>query len=208
MRLETGKPTLFLEETLRNLSPDPQEFMWGHHPAFGEPFLREGVRLFVPAGKGEVHSPAFSGSTVLQPGDCFQWPLAAGNGEMIDLSRVAGKEAGFSELIYLQELSGGWYAVVDPQKKLGIGLAWPLELFPYLWFWLVYGRSPGYPWWSRTYCIALEPWTSIPNNLNEAISRGNQAHLKGGEQINVTLCASVITDLEYVKAVHLDGAFE
>ena len=54
----------------------PLDFMWGHHPAFGAPFLQEGVRLFVPAGKGRAHSPKFAASSLLEPGAEFAWPLA------------------------------------------------------------------------------------------------------------------------------------
>ncbi len=70
--------------------------------------------------------------------------------------------------MYIKELAEGWYACIDPDTQLGFGLAWPKEIYPYLWFWLVYGKSPGYPWWDRTYCIALEPWTSYPNRFDEA----------------------------------------
>lgn len=206
MSLERGKAALFFEETLTNLSPEPQQFMWGHHPAFGAPFLREGVRLSIPAARAEVHEPKFAASGVLEPGLAFDWPLAPVAGQEMDLSLVPGPDAGFAELIYLSELSSGYYAVVDPDRKLGFGLAWPKEVYPYLWFWLVYGRAPGYPWWDRVYCIALEPWTSIPNNLDSAINRGVQKIIKGGESLHVTLCAVVSTGRETINEIGLDGS--
>ena len=205
MRLVKGSPVLFIDETLTNLSPSPQEFMWGHHPAFGAPFLREGVRLFVPAGQAEVHSPQFAPSSILEPGSQFAWPFAQAGGRPIDLSSIPSDQAGFSELIYLKGLASGWYAVVDPQRSLGIGFSWPLEVFPYLWFWMVYGRFPGYPWWDRTYCIALEPWSGIPNDLNKAIELGNQTHLKGGGSLTVSFTASVITGRDTVHQIDLHG---
>lgn len=204
MKIEKEKPVLFLKEKLTNLSPDPQEFMWGHHPAIGPPFLKEGIKLFVPANKGEVHKPLFAESGILDPGSEFTWPFVKSGGKNIDLSIVPG-DTEFSELLYLSELSDGWYAVVDQDKSLGIGFSWPKAIFPHLWFWLVYGQAPGYPWWNRVFCIALEPWTSIPNNLSEAIKRGNQMIIKGGDTLEVPFTTTVITDRSIVKCIDIDG---
>jgi hypothetical protein len=175
MRLVRGIPVLFINETITNLSPAPIDFMWGHHPAFGAPFLREGVQLHVPAQEAQVHSPAFSPNVILEPGSRFVWPKAVVKGSEIDFSLIPGMDAGYSELLYLKGLSSGWYALLDPEIQLGIGLVWPKDIFPYLWFWLVYGRHSGYPWWDRTYCIAIEPWSSITNQFNKSDRSGNES---------------------------------
>ena len=201
MSLRLGSPTLLIEETLTNLSPESQDFMWGHHPAFGMPFLKSGLRLFIPAGKAQVHNPKFAASGILEPGMEFDWPIADIGERIIDFSSTFAKEAGFAELLYLKELSAGWYAVLDVEKKIGIGLSWSKEIFPYLWFWLVYGRAPGYPWWDQAYCIALEPWTSIPNSLDKAIEQGTQSHLKGGETLTASIAATVISGLDSVNNI-------
>jgi len=208
MWLESGKPTLFFNETITNLSSEAVDFMWGHHPAFGAPFLHAGMRLCIPANRAVVHDPRFASSGKLEPGMEFAWPLAEINGERLDLSYVQGPEAGFAELIYLNQLSAGWYAIMDPEKQLGIGLSWPLEVFPYLWFWMVYGKAPGYPWWNRAYVVALEPWTSAPNDLDQALELGTCAHLEGGKQISITFSATAITGLETVTKITPDGSVQ
>lgn len=205
MRLNRGKPTLFIEETLTNLSNQDQDFMWGHHPAFGAPFLREGVRLFIPAARGEVHQPQFSTSGIFEPATTFDWPFIQSNGHTIDLSLVPGANAGYSDLIYLKRLSAGWYALLDPRTQIGFGLAWQKEIFPYLWFWLVYGKAPDFPWWDRVFCLALEPWTSIPNSLPKAIEMGTQFILKGGEKIQIALTATAITGKNTIQNIDLSG---
>jgi len=205
MRLQAGRPVLSVHERLTNLSPTPQLFMWGHHPAFGAPFLRPGVRLIVPAAQGEVHAPCWADDSPLEPGTRFAWPRVPHATGELDLSLVPGEEAHLSGMVYLSHLTAGWYAVLDPAARIGFGLAWPIEVFPYVWFWHVYGGSPGYPWWDRAYVAALEPWTSIPNNLDQAIERGTQAQLKGGETLDVTLCAVAISGREHVSAIRADG---
>lgn len=205
MRLERGKPALFIEETLTNLSSEDQDLMWGHHPAFGAPFLREGVRLIIPAAGGEVNQPQFAASGIFEPGAHFDWPHIASRGGMLDLSVVPGADAGYADLIYLKQLSAGWYALLDPRTRIGFGLAWQKEIFPYLWFWLVYGKAPGFPWWDRVYCLALEPWTSIPNNLPKAIETDSQFNLKGGEHIQIALTATAITGKDTIQNIGLNG---
>lgn len=205
MRLAQGQPSLFLNEELTNLSPEPIDFMWGHHPAFGAPFLSSAVRLFVPAGQVQVHSPRFAASSIFEPGERFAWPMATSGGRTFDLSRVAGPDAGYADLLYLSELESAWYAMLDPERRLGFGMAWEHEVMPYLWFWLVYGHAPGYPWWDRTYCIALEPWTSIPNSLDDARAQGTLARIEGHGRIPFALTATAIAGRSSVSAVALDG---
>lgn len=205
MRLEKENPTLFMEEKLTNLSPEPQEFMWGQHPSIGAPFLKEGTRIIVPAKKAEVHSPQFALSGILEPGSEFAWPFAKTGENLMDLSQVPSPDAGFSELLYLKELSSGWCAVLDPDKPLGIGFAWPKDVFPYLWLWLVYGRAPGYPWWDRVYCVALEPWTSIPNSFAKAMEKGTLTRIEGGGSLVVPFSSTIITDRQTVNHISLEG---
>ena len=206
MRLVLGCPSLFIQEELTNLSPEALEFMWGHHPAFGAPFLSDKVRLFIPAGQVQVHTPQFAESGIFTPGAISEWPMIDAGGRSIDLRNVAAPDAGYADLLYLSRLEAGWYALLDTERRVGFGLAWQPEVMPYLWFWLVYGRAPGYPWWSRTYCIALEPWTSIPNSFAEACTHGTQAHIDGHGQIHFAMTATAITGLESVAGVGLDGA--
>lgn len=205
LRLVQDKPCLFIEEKITNLSTEDQEFMWGHHPAFGAPFLHEGIKLFTPAGMAQVHSPRFAASGIFEPGLEFKWPMIETPSQVTDLSTIKGPTEGYCDLIYLKDLQSGWFALIDEQQEVGFGLSWPVDIFPYIWFWMVYGKAPGYPWWDRAYCVALEPWTSIPNDLNQAIQKGTQVHLKGGGSKVVSLCAQVLHHTKSIREIKTDG---
>src|SRR5688572_19377551 len=47
--LEPDRPVLHVWERITNEGASAQHVMWGHHPAFGAPFLAAGCRLDVPA---------------------------------------------------------------------------------------------------------------------------------------------------------------
>jgi len=56
LRLRSDRATLEIEETVTNEGAEPMDFMWGHHPAFGAPFLDEHCRLFAPATGVETNT--------------------------------------------------------------------------------------------------------------------------------------------------------
>ena len=69
-------------------------------------------------------------------------------------------------------------------------------MFPYVWFWQVFGGGAGYPWYGRTYNCALEPWSGYPLfGLLETIKDGSQKRLEPN--------ASATT---YLKAIAHSGA--
>ena len=97
----------------------------------------------------------------------------------IDLRRVAAVEVDTHDTLFLDGLSEGWYAVTNTRQQVGFGLAWPLEVFPALWFWQVYGGAHGPPWYGRTYNIALEPFSSVQATLPVTSSLGVGAEALG-----------------------------
>ncbi len=198
-------PSVYMEEKITNRSTQDLKVMWGQHPALGAPFLKKGNKLFLNAKKAMVHKPRFMESGIFEPGMEFDWPLIKMDEKVVDLSVIGDKYAGYGDMVYIKELMEGWYACIDPESQLGFGLAWPKEIFPYLWFWLVYGKSPGYPWWDRTYCVALEPWTSYPNNFEEAMKNHTVTTIRGNETITIPFTAVAISGVESVSGIDLSG---
>jgi hypothetical protein len=180
-------PVLHLEETLSNESPTPVEVMWSHHPAFGPPFLDAGCVL--AAGCSTVEADDLDPGALLEPGSRHRWPVVTTPaGEPLDLSRLPGPRDERAVLCYLGGFgetapgaTGGWFAVTNPRLGLGVGMCWPLELFPHAWLWEEVHAGPGWPWFKRAYVVAVEPASTIPGHgIVHARARGQRGVLLPG----------------------------
>ncbi len=197
---------LHLTERIVNESPHPMPFMWGHHPAFRPPFLGPSCRIDVGARAGVTGSdPTAAGR--LRPDDAFSWPFARSrSGEQVDLRIVPPIDTGVADWVCLSGFDEGWYAVTDQERRVGIGMAWDPGMFPYLWYWQVWGGLPGYPWYGRHYNYALEPWTSWPDaGLERAIANGTAMVLPGHGSIETSLVAVAYTGLREVTSISRAG---
>jgi Domain of unknown function (DUF4432) len=197
LRLHSGERRLYIEETLTNESEVPLRAMWGHHITFGQPFLEEGCRIYLPDGATVVphDEPIHPEGRRVRGGKNYTWPLAEEErGEVVDLS-VLPERGTLSEMLYLTEISDGWYEIENPQKSLGLRVGWDVEQMPYLWFWQEYGASEFYPWYGRHYNIGLEPFSSFPTNgLKEAVDNGTALSLGARERRRFSLRAEVLED--------------
>ncbi len=79
------------------------------------------------------------------------------------------------------------------------------ELYPYLVFWQVYRGAFDFPWWGRTFNIAVEPQTSYPNHLPDQIKAGNALQFEPGQTIETEYLATFYTDTAPVSGVTADG---
>lgn len=207
LRLKTGQAALEIEETVSNEGAEPMDFMWGHHPAFGAPFLDEHCRLFAPAGGVET-AHALPARQLLQPETGFDtFPkVRTHDGEDFDLSRMWSPAARFTHLSYLIGLKDGWYCLVNEKTRLGFALRWDLQVFRYLWLWQEFCGTSQYPWWGRGYVTGIEPHSSIPGQgLEKAIERGTQLKLAPGKSLSTRLCASLFRAEGEPKGVNDDG---
>jgi uncharacterized protein DUF4432 len=147
LRLRSGEGTLRVEELLVNENQVSLRAMWGHHITFGRPFLGEGCRIRLPEGVTVIphEEPIYPEGRRVKDGNSYTWPFAEGvSGGEVDLS-VLPKRGTMSEMLYLTDLSEGWYGVEDPDRRLGLRVQWEPETMPYLWFWQEYGASGFYP---------------------------------------------------------------
>ncbi len=207
LTLESGRAVLTIDETITNLSHDRFPVMWGHHPAFGAPFLGADCRIDLPPCRGTTRRSDPMPGAHLAFGADFDWPMAPlADGGELDLRVVPGPDARRSEWVSLSGMAEGWYGITNRARRAGFGLRWDVALFPHLWFWQVWGGEPDWPWWGREYTMALEPWTSRPDaGLTDAIANGTARTIDGGERLSTRLLAVMWGDKDAIAGIDADG---
>ena len=210
LTLTTGSAVLHIDETLTNFADESVHFMWGHHIAFGRPFLDEGAVIDVAPCSFLVHEtmPGYEPRR-FQPEAEAEWSqIPTPDGETDDASIVPPfGERQQQEMGYLHELTDGWYAITNPEQRVGFGLRFDHTLFRYIWYWQQLGNvATGYPWWGRLHTTALEPFTSIQTRgLADAINNGTAMQLAAGASINTQLKAVAYHDIDRVRQITPDG---
>ncbi len=108
-----------------------------------------------------------------------------------------------NETAFITNIKEPWYAVMNPDLKLGFALRWDLSVFPGLWFWQNY-PIPDHPWFGKAYCVALEP---CPGHLTacEQLRRGTVKKLQGNASLETQLTATVFAGIEKMKIVNSNG---
>lgn len=178
-------PVILVQYEITNLGPLPLDFIWGTHPAL-DPTAH--MTLRVPARTGIVGQA--SDVKLGVPGQRYSWPTLETPSGRTDMSLVQGSGAKVFCGHYAADLEAGWYAVEDTETGSGFLLKFPSEVCRYLWMWLVYGGWRGY------YHVILEPWTSYPVNLAEAVRQKTNRHLEPGEKFSVEVRATIYTKRE------------
>ena len=205
LTLKSNIPALFIEEEVVNTGKETLEFMWGHHPVVGAPFLDENCSLCAPPCNVEVLHAEDGPDNRIGLHQEGKWPFLKDiNDELMNLSIIPGPENRSMDNFYLKDFSEGWIAI--NRKDVGFGLAWDPAVFKYIWVWQALGGGIGYPWYGRTYNIGIEPWTSYPcAGLNAACANGSAVSLKAGEKRNAWLTAVAFTGRNEVNGILRSG---
>lgn len=183
--LAGASPFLKIRYEITNLGPAPLDFIWGTHPALAP---TPHTVLRIPARTGIV---GLSSDPVLgKPGERYSWPLLDTPAGKTDISHARGIDAKIFCGHYATDLEAGWYAVEDSETGQGFLLSFPIETCPYLWLWLVYGGWRGY------HHVIVEPWTSYPVHLAEAVRTGTSRKLEPGRTFSAEVRAAVYSKPE------------
>ena len=209
LTMKANTPILYIKETVVNEGEEEINFMWGHHPAFGGRFLDETCVIDAPAGKVESFFDAQPTNRVA-PGEYTNWPMikSVDGLEKVDLSKVPPKESRSMDMCFLTELEDGWYGITNTGKKVGFGMRWDKELFPHIWYWMVFGGAYGYPAYGRYYNLALEPFSSYAphrGGFPEILKENGHLRLGAGESITTELMAIAYAGIDGVKEIKPDG---
>lgn len=186
LTLREDDGTVYIKEALTNLAQEPMELMWGHHPTVGSPFLDESCSIELNAKTGFTLKPEDFTTQRLPVDTRFSWPMAKGKQGMVNLSKIPAQGSKTADMVYVTDFpSKARYEVHNCWKKLSYGMEWDSAVFPYLWMWLVCEGADGYPWYGRTYNLALEPWTSYsPNGLTGALENGSAMKMAANETVH------------------------
>lgn len=204
LTLQAGQPVVHVEERLTNDSEVALQVMWGQHPTFGAPFLDEHCVLDVPACN--AYTQQYGEYPRLRAGGPQAWPLARGvDGAKVDLSRIAPPSSRTEDMMYLGDFSDGWYAFTNTRQKVGFGMRWSLATHPYLWYWQCFHGPNPQPFFGRAYAVGIEPWTTPPYSLEQAIADGTALRVGLGETIETHFLAVAYHGVERVKAINDRG---
>jgi hypothetical protein len=206
--LNRNSSALLFHERITNEADEPLDLVWGHHPAFGAPFLDESCVVDVQ-GSPTVRAVSLGENSRVQEGDGYRWPnVPAAKGGTVDISRIPPPEARSADMIFLHELEEGWYSITNTDRAVGFGMAFPKDVFQAIWFWQVFRGGMQHPWYGRTYNLALEPWTTPYSTLDEAKSHNAHRVLQAGEMLDVHFAAVAHSGLRRVTRIHADGRVE
>ncbi len=208
LTLRSGAAVLAIDERLSNLADEDMDIMWGHHPAFGPPFLDDSCRIDVPPCRATTERAEPWPDSELRYAVTFDWPSAPRkDGGVRDLSRIPGPDSRISDWVRLEGFEEGWYGITNTRSRVGFGLRWDAQVFRHLWYWHVFGGMQGYPWWGLNYDCALEPWTSWPDGgLLRAIDNGSALRVPARGAIETRILAVAYSGLDRLSGIDAEGA--
>lgn len=209
MRVEAGEAVLILDERITNDGGEPMDYMWGHHPAFGAPFLSAACRIDTN-GTTLVADDAYEPpASPLDLGRRYSWPNGGRGDGVVDLSIVPGPGEPRATLGYFMEYTGdhAWYGITNTELEFGVGMVWPVAAFPHAWFWQEMHASPGFPWYKGVYVMAIEPGTSYPGQglVNVMEKTGTHRTLAPGESATAQLRAVFYESATGISAIDASG---
>ena len=182
LTLRAGESQLRMRHRITNTGARPLDFLWKLHPALA---IDEGDTVDVPGQTCELVDPSF-GRTAAPAR--FAWPHASQvDGSSIDL-RVVPALDGTREFVYVRDLTDGWCALHRRKLGMGFGLVFPVEVFSSVWLFMTFGGWRGHS------TVVLEPCTTVPKDLNEAIRAGSARRLAPGESLECTVRAILFVD--------------
>ena len=205
--LQLSGSTFIVREEVRNESSERIEVMWSHHPAFGAPFLEEGCLL--ATGFRTVVADDLAPGTLLASNSRHSWPtVQTKDGDTLDLRRIPGPEQPRAILAYLTDLDEPFFAITNPRVGLGVCFRWSPEVFDKAWLWQEVHTGAGWPWYRRTYAVAVEPASTIPGHgMSHARTLGNAGITLGPwERREILIEATLYHDSRPVTGVDADGS--
>lgn len=163
MILPATAPEVRFEESIENLSPMDVTYMWGHHPAFGAPFLSGHCRIELPKCR-----------------------LIEGKAKQL---QILPETRSGKAMFYALDLERGVYGIHNDQLGFGFGMSWDHRIFSKIWIWQSLHFIDRAPYFKREYACAIEPFSSLPHQIYG--KKDPLPVLKAGQKLETTLKAFI-----------------
>jgi hypothetical protein len=193
LSLRADEPVLHVGYRIESKDVRPLPFTWGIHPAFA---VTPSHRIDLPAST--VLVGVSSDPSMGVAGETYPWPHLpdpTAPGGLRDMRRVRPREAVVFGGHWATDLTGGWVALTDTSSRRGVAVVFDRAVFPHVWLWQVYGG------WRAHHHVALEPWTSHPQQLEEAVAAGRARVLQPGAALETEAALTVFSGLDGVTSV-------
>lgn len=176
MQLRDDEPLIDFQYRIENTSSSVRHFLWKLHAAMN---VCQGDVIECPATHGKVVDLNYSRFDTTEP---FAWPILEGQ-----TTNEIPPNNGTVDFYYLYGLQEGRMAWTRPSSQLRFEYRFDTAVFPYAWLFASQGGFDGH------YTAILEPCTTMPISVNQAIPLGQCSQLKPGEvlQTSVTIFAGV-----------------
>lgn len=199
LTLPADAPKLCLHHRIEHTGDHAFDFLWSQHPA-----LRVGPThaYIIPAASGVIGSPGMS--RLSREPARFDWPRVPGrDGTPFDYRQMPDRvgEGGY-EMLYLDGLDAGWYAVIDRASRSGFGLSFDSRLFKTLWIFASHGG------WRGLRLAIVEPSTGWPCELEGLAAAGRFMRLSPGQTIETQTTAVILTGCDNVRRIDPQGRVE
>jgi hypothetical protein len=137
--LDATSSEVLFEESIENLSGIDLPYMWGHHPAFGAPFLSGDCQIELPKCR-----------------------FLEGDESSL---KIPPESESRSTMMYALDFKEGIFGIRNDKLGLGFGMKWDRAVFSKIWIWQSFHSSENAPFFKREYACAIEPFTSLPHQI-------------------------------------------
>ena len=193
IRVLGDAPVLRIGYRIDNLDVRPLPYTWGIHPAFA---VTPAHRIDLPARQMLVG--VSSDPSMGEQGWTYTWPIlpdpTVEDGAR-DMRLVRPRESAVFAGHWATDLASGWLALTDTAARRGVAMTFDVSIFRHAWLWQVYGG------WRGHHHVALEPWTSHPQQVEEAVVLGQARVLAPGESIETAVAFTLHEGLDAVASV-------
>ena len=127
------------------------------------------------------------------------------NGVEIDISRIIHPEVKKAFNVYIKEVNESWYGITNTKLGIGMGIKWDKDIYRSLMLWFSYQGFYDYPFYGRTYSVGIEPWSTVPGDLNEIVKNHNGILMKPGQKISTEYEAIIYESNKEIKGFNEDN---